>query len=310
MVELEKHMKKKPLADELNERFKTALETFHKAEIERTEDLCIEILQEDPLHANTLNLMGVVFLKQGAYERAAKFIQRAMQQNLEKAPIFSYNLALSYNLMGNIPLATAVYKESALTFEERGDMFEAINCLEKAALINRENGHITVAHNLYQRIIELDPTNVSAHNNSGALFLRIGDHDKAARCFNQILQIDSENVAAYTNLGLIFLSQKKLDEAIVVLEKALELDSTCVEAHINLGNVYLDKEQLDKALEHYQKGIELSPNLAGLHNNLGIILQAQSKIQQAILAYKKALELDPNYEDAKKHLDLAEKEDA
>lgn len=290
---------------QVDDAFYQAVTAFQNGEIERAEDLCAEILENHPHHGNTLNLMGVIFLKQRAFKKACELIQMAMQCHPQRAPIFSYNLAFTYSLMGNIIAAVKVYENAANVFRERGEKEETLNCLEKAALLLRDHRHLNEAKYFYIRIIEIDPSNISAHNDLGVIFQKEGHLADAIDCFTRVIQLNPTYATAYNNLGLIFLLQKKFKEAIVVLEKSLEIDPLCIEAHINLGNLYLEHEKLEKSTYHCKLALEIDPLHPGVHNNLGIILHRQGKIEEAILAYKKALEIDPNYVNAKKHLDIA-----
>jgi tetratricopeptide (TPR) repeat protein len=293
------------LNHQADRQFQEALSTFHNGETERAEDLSNEILKEFPNHGNTLNLLGVICLKQGAYPKACQLIQTAMQNFPEKAPIFSYNLALAYTLQGNVQAAIKVYNNAALMFLSRDEKHEALSCLEKAALLLRNNGQLVESKKCYLSILELDPTNLYAYNDLGVIHQLEGNFDEAIQNFSYVIQLDPTYSTSYNNLALVHLTQKNFEQAVSILEQCLEIDPRCLEAHINLSIAYLQQDDLDKSLICAEKARELEENDPGVHNNLGIIFYRQGKLEEAIACYKKALELDPTFENAEKHLQLA-----
>lgn len=288
--------------------FQRALSSFQKGETERAEDLCSAMLEDNPQDGNALNLMGVIFLKQGNIGAAAEYIQKAMVNLPEKAPIFSYNLALVYVRMGQMGRAVEIYRSAAEAFSERGETEEVVNSLGKAAALLCSQGNYGEGKKCYLQLLEADKANISALNNLAIIHQFELEFDQAVSCLEQAIQIDPNFVDAHCNLGLVHLRQKNYEAAVSSFDRALVLDPYCVQAKINLGNLYLEKDEFAKAASFYEQALLLAPEMAGIHNNLGITAQKRGKLEDAISYYKKALQLDPHYQDAKQHLARAEEE--
>lgn len=234
--------------DPLEADFRNALEYFQKGEIERSEELCAKIFEKNPRHANTLNLMGIIFWRQGAAEKAIQSIQQAMEQFPEKAPIFAYNLALIHIDLGNIEVAADIYATAADAFYHRKEQEEMLNCLEKGAYLLRDHGLLPQAKEFYLKILKVSPRHLSAYNDLGLIMQHEKNYEGAIACFKRVLSLDPDYAAAYNNLGVTYQLQKKPKEAIVLYEKTLELDPECHEAHTNLGNLYREEENFEKAM--------------------------------------------------------------
>lgn len=292
----------------LDSQFQIALEHFQKGEVEKAEELCLQILEIDANHAETLNLMGGVAFKKGAIEEAISFIQKAIEQNPDKAPIYSHNLALAYTVLGNIPAASSILKTAAETLLGKGNEKEALTTFEKAAFLLRDYGQLDEAKHLYHRMLSIEPRLAGAYNDLGLIFQHERNYEVAASHFKKALEIEPNSAFSCNNLGINYQMQQKPKEAIVLFEKALELDPNLVEAHINLGNYYRGISDFVLAEKHCKKALELVPDHPGIHNNLGILLHTQGKLEEAIKHYSRALELDPQFSQAEQNLNFAKQD--
>lgn len=291
--------------DTASSEFRLALDYFQQGEIETARDISLGILQKNPQHSNTLNLMGVISWKQGELETAITLIEEAMRNHPEKSPIFAYNLAMIHTELGNISYAATIYKKTAEAFLQRNDTEEALNCLQQGAFLLRDCGAPENAKEFYHKILLIDPSNIVAINDLGLIFQQENKLEDAIACYKKVIQLDPLFATAYNNLGTAFQLQNKSDEACVLFEKALDCDSHCLEAYVNLGNHYRVEEWYEKAIEYYQKALELVPEHPRVHNYLGLIFHDQGELQKAVDHFRIAIQSDPTYLDAEKNLSEA-----
>ena len=158
-----------------------------------------------------------------------------------------------------------------------------------------QNNNLQDAQNYYNKVLELDPKHLSAHNNLGGIFQKLGDPQKAKNCYERAIEINPNYVDAYNNLGIIFKELGKNQKAKECYEKAIKIDPNYVDAHYNLGIAFKELGDLQKAKDCYEKTIELNPNYENAHNNLGTIFQDLGEYQKAITCYEKAIAINPNY---------------
>lgn len=288
----------------MDKNFEKALALYKNGEIEKSEGICNQTLKKNPHNANILNLLGVITWRQGASEKGAELIERAIAQNGEKTADFACNLGLLYTSIGKIQEAGACYKTAAEEFYRKGHLDDAMMALQSGAYLLRDHGYLEKAKTFYQTILQINPHHLDALNDMGLILLEENSPEEAIASFKKALSISPSYSNAYHNLGALFQKQKRPKEAALLYEKNLELDQNSFEAHLNLGIIYREEERYDKALEHTQKALQLHPDHPGIHNNLGIIYFNQGQIEEALSHFNKALELDPNFDEAKQNLEL------
>lgn len=112
----------------------------------------------------------------------------------------------------------------------------------------------------FERIVRLIAAPGKALINLGAVYNRIGQHQKAVDTIRKGLQYEKRSVEGYYNLGVAHRKLNQHAMAVTAYQEALRLDPKFVEAHQNLGNVYLDQGLPEQAAAHYRKALELRPD--------------------------------------------------
>ena len=69
------------------------------------------------------------------------------------------------------------------------------------AVKNHQKNNIKDAQNYYQKVLELDPNYVDAHNNLGVIFKGLGENQRAKECFEKAIKINPNFADALNNLG-------------------------------------------------------------------------------------------------------------
>lgn len=121
---------------------------------------------------------------------------------------------------------------------------------------------------LYSRIVEQYPENPFGHYNLGSAYIERrgpGDLLLAEKEFNKVMALDPQNISVYTPLGFIGLSLGNFERALKYYTKALEYTPLDRDARINRGIVYEKLGRERDALADYQfyLGIPGTNNLPG-----------------------------------------------
>ena len=114
--------------------------------------------------------------------------------------------------------------------------------------------------------------------------------EEAEFLFQNILQAQPTHYKAHNNLGAILLKLGRLDEAEVSFKKAIEYKPEFEVAYYNLGITQEKLDRLDEAETSYKKAIEYKPDYFEAHNNLSIVLRQNKlllKIEQVRNSKKK-----------------------
>jgi adenylate cyclase len=104
---------------------------------------------------------------------------------------------------------------------------------------------------LMSRALELEPSNVHAHELYGIQWLYRGDFPSASRCLDRALQLDPLSPRGLRFKAWFYFYQRQYDRAVDVLKTALPLgrDATNREVLCSLGWVHTIQGRYDQAIE-------------------------------------------------------------
>ena len=118
----------------------------------------------------------------------------------------------------------------------------AIDYNEEANLLERANdylseGEVEYALQIYDEILKLNQTNISALNYKGLALASLGNYEEAIKMYNKVLTIDPDDIDAKHNKRLALLSLNKTQEANILYD---QLFITKDESNY-LSNLYIKK---------------------------------------------------------------------
>ena len=163
-------------------------------------------------------------------------------------------------------------------------------------------GRFEQARKYYEMALGEDPDYAVAHNNLGMMLTASGSADEAIGHYRQAIAADPDFDLAHNNLGNALRSLDRLGEAARHYRRALDLQPGRAETHFNLGNVLATQGKFDDALGHFREALRISPDMAEAQTNLGNALQSLGRLEEAIRHYREALKVDS--ESAKTHFGL------
>lgn len=234
--------------------------------------------------AGLLNLIALIYLKQGALAEAAS----ALRQGVEIAP---QEVALRQNY--------------GFLLTKMGRHGEALEQLDKAlklaqgdagahnnyAMLLADMGRQDEALEHLRKALEIAPQFADAHNNCALLLWRIGQPDQALKHLHKALEIDPKSAVTHTNYANLLWGMRRGDEAEKHYRMALEINPQFAGAHFNFGLLLSELGRRDEALEHLRKALEIDPQYAHAHNNYAFLLAQMERSREAETHYRKALEL-------------------
>lgn len=105
------------------------------------------------------------------------------------------------------------------------------------------------------------PHAAGLYKNFGLLHMRLGDTKEACDLFDRAVQLNPTDVDALGNLGGLLLAQGQVEKAQVVLESGLAIDESDAVIRKDLGILYSDYlDDPARSLPHYKRYLELRPN--------------------------------------------------
>jgi tetratricopeptide (TPR) repeat protein len=154
-----------------------------------------------------------------------------------------------------------------------------------------------------ETLIAREPAYVALRNDAAALYLEIGQPDRALRHFDAVRRLQPESAVAEYNVGVALEALGRTSEAGAHYAAAIRLDPNYSAAHNNLGNIELAGGRLPDARREYERAVESGAANAEAHNNLGAVVLASGDAPGAIAYLSDAIRLRAIYPEA--HFNLA-----
>ncbi len=236
-------------------------------------------------------LMGLIYDKQGEFEKAVKEYRQALRFAPRSSEITS-QLANDYAWLGHM-------------YRRQGKQEKAIQSYESFLKLRYD-----------------DPDkNIAFRFSLATVYEDAGKLKKATSTLAEIIKLNPKAIEAYMQLGRLYLKRNLPGKGIKILEKGRELylrksdlyllprgGSRDYQEDIQrgiyflLGIAYSKEGNYDKAISRYQEYLKLDPDNDIVHFYLGADLDSQGKREESILELKKAIELNPNNAEALNYL--------
>ena len=246
---------------------------------------------------------GLDFKKNGNYDQALSSLDKALDLNLpdhqptilvDKGNIyfdtFDYQNAISFyeKALNLDPQFTSAFYNIALSYENLGNYARA--------------------EVYYNKILEIFPEDLKVLLNMGNIFVTTKKLDEALKYYEKVLVLDPKNYDAHYGIGATLWEMvrklepegkqkefvnKKCEEALEHFNKALGSTKNTANVYNGIGNINFELKKYDEALKNYQKALEIEPTEVFVLNNKGATLLKLNNIEEAITVYEKAIDLDP-----------------
>jgi Flp pilus assembly protein TadD len=171
--------------------------------------------------------------------------------------------------------------------------------LELAATCAGSEGDDEYAVACWRRLLERDPSLVTAHNSLGLALHRRGLGGEAETAYRRAFAAFPDDPALAANLALLLEDLGRFDEAENHQRRALALAPDSAEIRSNLAGLLLKAGQEAEAEKLYREAIRLKPAFAKAHSNLAILLVDQGRAAEAEACFRAALALQPDAQQAR-----------
>jgi tetratricopeptide (TPR) repeat protein len=142
--------------------------------------------------------------------------------------------------------------------------------------------------------IRLAPRSAEAYNNRGFMWTEKEDFDKAISDFDLAISLDPNHAPAFDNRGLAWGAKGEYEKAIQDHTTAIQLDPQNGHYYNNRGNVYSALGDHEKALADFTAAVRLDPHEAVGYNNRGNARYFLKEYEKALIDFTEAIRLDPH----------------
>ncbi|CAG7835863.1 unnamed protein product [Allacma fusca] len=182
------------------------------------------------------------------------------------------------------------------------EAMRAESCYQLARSYHMQQDFDQAFQYYYQATQFATPNFVLPNFGLGQMYIKRGDHENAAQCFEKVLKCEPENYETMKILGSIYAqgtSQSKRDVAKDYLKKVTAREPDDVEAWIELAQI-LEQSDLNECLKSYMTAMrlfrdkvrvaippEIYNNIGSVHYRLGNFKEATSNFEESL---KRSLE--------------------
>ena len=266
-----------------------ALAFHQQGQLDAARERYLQILEIQPLHFESLHLLGVISAQTGSPERAVELISRAIEINPDAAAPYN-NRANALRALGRYAAALQDFDKAIVLKPDYSD-----------AYYNRG----IVLHNLkeypsalesFDKAIELRPAYAEAHNNRGGVLRELQQYDAAVTSYDKAIALKPDSEDAHYNRGNALCQLRCYEAALQSYNKAIDLKADHAEAHNGRGIALHQLKLYDAALQSFDKALEFRPDHPEARYNRGSTLLELRRFEAALQDYAKALMLKPDLE--------------
>lgn len=128
------------------------------------------------------------------------------------------------------------------------------------------------------------------------IFYNQNYYSMAVELLDQAIRLNPNNVEAYNLRGVVYYNQDKYEQAIADYSQVIQLNPKFREAYYNRGNTYKDKlGDYIKAIEDYTRIIELYPQEADAYRLRAVAYTKLEMHDEAINDYSATFKLNPEH---------------
>jgi tetratricopeptide (TPR) repeat protein len=233
---------------------------------------------------NTFNFIGDLYLRKGDKASALNTFHKAAKAFRDEG--FSLKALAIYKKILNLnPFdADALYSLGELN-EEKSIITDAIKYyLAAADILSKENRKDELLK-VYDRILQLAPTNIGLRIRISELFSKEGFVQEASKEYYQI--------------GLLYEEQNDIDKAQEFLLKSIEIQPNNKEALLALSRIAQNRGNLEQAANYLEIAVERTGEDSELLLRKAQLLVETNSLEEALNSVSRALELDPSNLDAR-----------
>ncbi|MBU3617727.1 cellulose synthase subunit BcsC-related outer membrane protein [Polynucleobacter sp. JS-Fieb-80-E5] len=294
--------RKRIASDPLLRRRQVGLDLLDKGDIVGAEAPLMDTLKDRPKDYLALGGMGLIRMRQGNYQEAVAYYQRALALNPENSGKWKSLISTSQYWgqihqaedardKKNYPLAMEKIR-AAIQLEPQGA--EGIAVL---GTIEAERGNNKEAEKQFREALAIESDNGIALRGLVQLLINTGRRDDALALINAQAPANSPAGKGYDYLRIKILSSQADDlvnkghgeAAIPYLQSALKLDPLNPWLRFQLAGVYESLGSVDKGLAVMKEGLRLAPNDPEMTNANVLFLLSADKTEEALSLMRSAL---------------------
>ncbi len=205
-----------------------------------------------PDDAETLQVLGLVFARQGKLDRALQSFDQALRRTGDRLPVHIARSRLLVQI-GRGEQAVAALKAAIVEAPESDAAWAALAEIEDAA------GRLPEALDACERAVQIAPRNPAHRLQLGRLSRKAGQLDRA---LDELLRAQSsgrDNSSLSFEIGRVYEERREFKRSLDAYQRVIDTDPTHGEAHYRAGIVLKQIKAYPQAGRMLKRAVELNP---------------------------------------------------
>lgn len=224
------------------------------------ETLCTNILEQDPLNADALYLLGWIFQSTGRSQLAIPVYRKIQSSSRSRADALN-NLGIIHEESGNMTTALSQYRMAAES--NPSHTVAAYN----AGRLTRMTGNPAGAIGYLESALAADTGSPPVLTEIALACKQAGRLTDALEHINRLLQTNDRDHHAHNIAGNIYQLMGKFRDAIASYESALQIKPCFPEARNNMGSTFIAMGDVPRGLAAYRESQAAHDGSAGISSN-------------------------------------------
>ena len=237
----------------------------------------LKIVKLDPNDVLILNTIGDLYLRQKQISEASKYFSR-VAESYASNNFFLKALAVYKKILSADPNNLEINATMATLYAKQGLSLDARNQYLKIAALLENAGRSKEILEIFEKIVELDPGNVTIQQKLADLYYAAGDDKRAHTC--------------WTGAARAQLKAGDAAGAMASIRRAIELDPLDGKAIGSLLECCRKMEDFIPVLDQLKKSIHLAPQNLDMREMLGQTYMEIHNLEMAAKAFQAVFSMD------------------
>jgi tetratricopeptide (TPR) repeat protein len=199
-----------------------------------------------------------------------------------------FRQALSMHQQGSVSRARSIYEK---ILAKNPAHFDACHLLGVAFM---QMGSPERAADLISRALTIKPNSPDAHYNFAHVLQTLGRPDEALASIDRAISLKPVFAEYHAERGILLQALGDFSGALLCFEEALRLDHRSAESHRHKAVALVKLNRFEEALASCDASLGLSPRSAPSHSLKGKILGKLGRLEEALLCHDLAVSIDPS----------------
>lgn len=200
-------------------------------------------------------------------------MQKLRGKDLRLATLF---LAVSYERTRQLDKALSVYQLGIKLFPKDIDLLEGLARLFHTSHLEEQS------QALYNKILEIEPNNTSAHLGLASIDRILGFLDRSAKHYETALEQVKDSAGIWREYAEVLYEQRDYKTAELAILKSLELSPQIIDSKLDLAFIQRAQARSSEALASIEEALALTGNPADLVATYALWLLEAEKFRDAL----------------------------